>query len=201
MSNIPKLIHSRNHLVKMRLLSLFLIICFPIIASAQPGWLRGYIVTNASDTLYGKVYYTTAGQRSAKCLFKEDGYNDKVKYRPFTIKGYYVNKKYYISRIYDIHPSLTYGLGVFMEYINVQDKGPVMLLKYRNTDHEYGFFQTFLLRKGNPSYEINHMKFRKSVAAFFKDYKELHDDILAKKYKKRDLPEIVKRYNNWYKNK
>ena len=138
--------------------------------------------------------------RSARCMFKEDGYNDKVKYKPFTIKGYFVNDQYYVSRIFDIHPSLTYGLGVFMEYVNVGES-PVMILKYRNTNSELGFNQIFLVKRGNPSYEINPMKFKKTTAAFFSDYKKLQSDIEAGMYKMKDLPNIVKRYNSWYKNK
>lgn len=182
----------------MRLLSLFIILCFPLLVSAQFGWVKGYIVTNTLDTLHGKILYTTTGQRSAKCMFKEDGYDDKVKYKPFTIKGYYVKDQYYISKVFDIHPSLSYGLGVFMRVVNVGE-GPVSILEYRNTDFEYGYNQFFLVKKGEPSHEINPLKFRKTVAPFFSDYKELQEDILAGKYKKRELDLIVKRYNDWKK--
>ncbi len=182
----------------MRHIALLLLLSLPFMGHAQIGWVNGFIVTNSGDTLSGKIQYNTPGQRSARCVFKEDGYNDKVKYKPFTIRGYIIKDSYYISRIYDIHPSLSYGLGTFMEWINYKEEGPLMLLKYRNTDFEYGFYQTFLVKKGNPSYEINFMKFRKSCAAFFSDFPELQDDITNKKYKKKDLPEIVKRYNNWY---
>lgn len=181
----------------MRLLSLFVTLCFPLLLSAQIGWVKGYVVTNSQDTLHGKILYTTLGQRSAKCVFKEDGYDDKVKYKPFTIKGYYVKEQYFISRVFDIHPSLTYGLGVFMRLVN-EGESPVTILDYRNTDFEYGFNQIFLVKKGEPSHEIDPMRFRKTTAPFFSDYPELHDDILAGKYKRRDLQLIVKRYNNWY---
>jgi len=181
-----------------RYIFVFAFLLMPILSHAQLGWLPGYIVTNSLDTLHGKIYYSTSGQRSAKCVFKEDGYNDKVKYRPFTIRGYYVNGSYYISRIYDIHPSLTYGLGVFMEYVN-EGEGPVMLLRYRNTDLEFGYFQTFLVKKGETTHEIDYMRFRKTAAAYFSDYPKLQEDILAKKFKKSEIAKIVKRYNSWYK--
>lgn len=181
----------------MRLSITFIILCFPLFLSAQIGWLEGYVVTNSLDTLYGKIQYTTAAQRSAKCVFKEEGYKDKVKYKPFTIRGYYVKGQYYVSRIYDVHPSLSYGLGVFMQLMNEGDR-PVMILEYRNTDQEMGFYQTFLAKKGVQSQEINPLKFKKSVAPFFADYEELHKDIKKGVYKKKDLHKIVERYNAWY---
>ena len=182
----------------MRFSIIFIILLFPLFISAQIGWLEGYVVTNSLDTLYGKIQYTTPAHRSVKCVFKENGYNDKVKYRPFTIRGYFVKGQYYVSRIYDIHPSLTYGLGVFMQLMNEGDR-PVMVLEYRNTDQEMGFYQTFLAKKGVQSQEINPMKFKKSVAPFFTDYEELHKDIKKGVYKKKDLHKIVTRYNAWYK--
>ena len=170
----------------MRLLSLFITLCFPLFLSAQIGWVKGYVVTNSQDTLHGKILYTTLGQRSAKCVFKQDGYDDKVKYKPFTIKGYHVKEQYFISRVFG--PCLHGG----------RDAGPVSILDYRNTDFEYGYNQIFLIKKGEPSHEIDPMRFRKTAAPFFSDYPKLHDDILAGKYKKRDLQLIVKRYNSWY---
>ena len=141
----------------MRLLSLFFILCFPLFLSAQIGWVKGYIITNTLDTLHGKILYSTEGQRSAKCTFKQDGYDDKVKYKPFTIRGYYVKDQYYISKVFDIHPSLTYGWGVFMRVVNIGES-PVTILNYRNTDFEYGYSQVFLVKIGEPSHEIDPMR-------------------------------------------
>ncbi len=180
----------------MRLIYLCLLLSIPVFLQAQPGWVKGYIVTNSLDTLYGKIYYSTPAQRSVKILFKEDGYDDKIKYRPFTIKGFFVKDQYFVSRIYDIHPSLSYGLGVFMEVKN-EGESPVKVLEYWNTDKIMGFTQTFLVKSGGKSYEINPLRFKKTVASFFSDYKDLQEDILNGKYKRKDLLSIVKRYNTW----
>ncbi len=181
----------------MRHLLLLLIVFTPLLSSAQPGWLEGYVVTNQADTLYGKIYYSPPGHRSAKISFKEEGKNEKIKYRPFTIRGYFVNDMYFVSRIYDIHPSLSYGKGVFMRWVNHGRKVHVKIYEYWNTDKEFGFNQTFLAKSGGSSHEIDPLRFRKTTAAFFKDFPALQKDILSGLYKKKELEKLVERYNSW----
>ncbi len=178
-----------------------LIICFlflmPSLCFAQPGWMDGYIVTNQRDTIYGKIYYAPPAHRSAKIAFKAEGEKEKVKYRPFTIRGYFVNDQYFVSRIYDIDASLTYGLGVFMRWVNYDKKGHVRIYEYWNTDGDAGYNETLLVRSQGNSYSINPLKFKRDASYFFRDYKELRSDILKGVYKRRDLQKIVERYNAW----
>ncbi len=183
--------------MRLRLFLFFTIV--PFLAFAQPGWLDGYVITNTRDTLYGKIYYAPPGQRSAKITFKEDGKNEKVKYRPFTIKGYFVNKQYFASRIYDVDASSSFGLAVFMRWVNYEKKGPVKIFEYWNTDQQFGFTQTFLAKSEGTSFEIDMMRFKKTTAIFFRDYPELQNDILEGHYGRKQLEEIVDRYNAWRK--
>ncbi len=183
----------------MQRLFVIILIFIPSFLIAQFGWVDGFIVRNTGDTIPGKIYYSPPGHRSAKILFKEEGQKEKVKYRPFMIRGYFVKDQYFISRIYDINPSLTYGLGVFMRLVNHGEKSHVKVYEYWNTDREFGYNQTFLVKSGGSSYEINPLKFKKSTAKFFKDFPELHKDINKGMYSRKDLMKIVERYNAWRK--
>ncbi len=180
-----------------------LCLCFCVITITGFGqrilFSEGYIVKFQGDTLYGKIRYSTPALRSAKVIFKQEGYDERVVYRPFQIKGYFVEEQYYESRIYDIHPSLSYGLGVFMQRLN-EDNAPVKLYQYWNTDRERGFTQTFLHREGEPLLEIQVLKFKKQVAQFLKDCPEINTSFLKGKYNKRHLRSIVDKYNVWKKN-
>lgn len=181
--------------MKWILLCCFLTLPF-LHAKAQPGWSEGYIITNAGDTLHGKIRYLTPAERAARILFKEEGYHDRIRYRPFSIRGYYVEGQHYISRMYDVKPSPSYGLGVFMR-VRTVGESPVQILDYRNTDDDRGYTETFLVKNGGKAYRVNPMRFKRDAARYFRDYKELQEDILQGKYSRRQLADIVKRYNQW----
>lgn len=165
-------------------------------SNAQLIYSDGYIVKFNKDTIYGKIGFTTPAERSVKIMFRENGIDEKIKYRPFQIKGYFVLGDWYESKIYDIHPSLSYGLGVFM-VLKVGGFGQVKLYEYWNTDKERGFTQIFLYRPGYPLEELKRFKFKKQASAYFSDYEEMSKDILEGKYKRRQIEELVIMYNEW----
>ena len=185
--------------MKHAILTTTLLLLSLSVVYAQWGWSEGYIVTNTLDTIHGKIQYTTPAIRSAKIMFRADEgdmQSETVRYRPFMIKGFMIAGEYFESRIYDIHPSLNYGLGVFMKRLD-NGSGPVKLYEYWNTTQERGFTQLFITREGEPTYQLSTTRLRKQLAQYFKDYEQLHDRILNREFKRRDLPEVVALYNQW----
>ncbi len=184
-----------NRIFKYGIFCLWLL-AFQVVEGQKILYSEGYIVRYQGDTIHGKLRYSTPALRSAKVIFKAHDSDERIKFLPFQIKGYYVEGQYYESRIYDIHPSLSYGLGVFMRRINA-DNGDVKLYEYWNTDRERGFTQIFLHREGEPLLEIHPFRFRKQVAGFLRDFTELSEEILSGRYNKRHLKSIVDKYNTW----
>ena len=177
-----------------RLLLLLLMVGSFGMADAQLNFVDGYIITNENDTLYGKIKSTTPAQRSSNITFMEDGERERLKYKPFQIKGYYIENQAYESKIYDIDPALPYGYAVFMERIN---QGAVKVYYYWNTDKERGFTQTFLENDGDYLVEVNPLQFKRQMVQYFEEYPRLQNKIKTGEYKKKQLMEIVDEYNEW----
>jgi len=76
------------------------------------------------------------------------------------------------------------------------ERGKAHLFEYYNTSGDMGYTQTFL-EKDLKITEVNYAKFRKQMAEVFKDCKELSKKITEKKYKKKQLLEIIEEYNEW----
>lgn len=66
--------------------------------TAQTDFRPGYIITNAGDTVYGKIDYRGDLYMSSKCKFKYE--NDSIcKYSPHDIHSFrFIDGKYYVSR-------------------------------------------------------------------------------------------------------
>ena len=177
-----------------RLLFLLLMLGSVLFAEAQLNFVEGHIITNDNVTLHGKIKSTTPGQRSTQIVFIENGEKEKLKYKPFQIKGYHVDGMTYESKIYDFDPALPYGYAVFMERIN---KGTVKIYYYWNTDKERGFTQTFLENDGDYLVEVNPLTFKRQMVQYFEEYPRLQSKIKRGDYKKKQLEEIVQEFNDW----
>ena len=180
--------------MKTHLLFLFIFTLIVSAAHAQLNYVDGYVITNRNDTLFGKVKYSTPALRSSKVIFMENNAKEKTRYKPFQIKGYYVEKTSYDSKIYDIDPALPFGYGVFMERRN---EGVLKVYYYWNTDKERGFTQTFLENDGDYLMEVDFIGFKKQMTRYFEDYPKLQSKIKRGTYKKRDLDKMVAEYNEW----
>lgn len=173
---------------------LFFFLFLPVLCQGQFTFVEGYVVKNTGDTLRGKIKYTTPAQRSVKCIFHANGTNEKITFKPFTIKGFSINGDFYESKIYDFDPSLSFGYGVFMER---QNKGTVQVYHYWNTDKERGFTQTFIENDGDYLLAIDFLNFRKQMTRYFEDYPQLQAQIRDGNYRKKDLMDMVAKYNEW----
>lgn len=181
-----------KHLQK--LVFFFFLFLIPLSGDAQLTYVDGYIVKNTGDTLRGRIKYNTPAQRSVKCVFQANGTNEKITHKPFSIKGYSINGDFYESKIYDFDPSLSFGYGVFMIRQNI---GTVQVYHYWNTDKERGFTQTFIENDGDYLLAVDYLNFRKQMLRYFEDYPELQSSIRDGDYKKKDLMEMVRLYNEW----
>ncbi|MEM7102963.1 MAG: hypothetical protein AAF502_07540 [Bacteroidota bacterium] len=182
----------------LRVFGIILLLGWTVIStSAQTTWTKGYIVTNPGDTIRGKIKETTPGQRSVQIVFRGNNSDEKIRYKPFNIKGFHVNERYYESKIYDVDVDLNYGFGVFMERMN---KGIVQIYHYWNTDKDRGFTQTFIENDGDYLLEVNFMRFKWQMAKYFEEYPELQARIKDGEFKKKDLMKIVDEYNRWKEN-
>ena len=180
--------------MKTHLLFTILMLFCCVSMFAQINFLDGYIINNKNDTIYGQIKYTTPALRSSKVIFMKAGETEKVTYKPFQIKGYYVAETSYDSKIYDIDLSLPYGFGAFMERRN---EGIVKLYYYWNTDKERGFTQTFIENDGDYLLEVDYVGFKRQMTRYFEDFPKLQSKIKQGTYKKKDLEQIVAEYNEW----
>ena len=185
-----------NSNIDMKIPLLFTVLMAFCCASvfAQINFLDGYIISNKGDTIYGKIKYMTPALRSSKVIFMKSGDSEKLTYKPFQIKGYYVAETIYDSKIYDIDLSLPYGYGAFMERRN---NGIVKLYYYWNTDKERGFTQTFIENDGDYLLEVDYVGFKQQMTRYFEDFPKLQSKIKQGTYKKKDLEQIVMEYNEW----
>lgn len=170
---------------------------FATSAVAQITWVDGYIITNEGEKVSGEIKYTTPAQRSVTCIFRTADNEEKVKYQPFQIKGFFFEGVLYESKIYDFDITLPYGFGVFMQRKNT---GTVKVYEYWNTDKERGFTQTFLENDGDYLLEVNPMQFKRQMSMYFEEYPELQKRIDKGEFKKKELMVIVSEFNSWKEN-
>jgi hypothetical protein len=158
------------------------------------GYLPGYVVTNANDTIRGLVKYANVApyRRLPRIKFKENE-DAKVKiFPPEENKGFTAGEKIF-------HSCRTEGERYFMELII---NGPLRL--YQHSETMLGVPQNgasadassyFLLREG--AYDVFSVdgSFKKIIAEYLSDNKEISNKILEGVYKRRDIREIVLQYN------
>lgn len=171
-------------------------------AQKSPGflgkWKAGYIINSNGDTIRGEVKPRGYLANQDKVVFISEGM--KTEYSPEDIKGY--------------------GFMDFF-YESLKDSDGNSKFYYRLTDgvikhYEYYFAssdlnntgsmdiklvcQSVLIKNNGPLYFLKWKKFKRDMSNFIGDHPNLMDKIEANKYKARDLNEIIKEYNYWYKN-
>lgn len=151
-----------------------------------------YVIDINDRKIYGTVILTTPAINSSQISFKDQSGNVR-KYRTDEIKSWSRGNLVYETKFYAI--TKRKGFSVFMLRLTPK-KGKCHLYEYYNTTGEMGYTQTFL-EKDRALTEVDYGRFRKQMAEYFKDNKELAKDITNKKYKKKDLLTIIEVYNEW----
>ena len=173
----------------MKFLFAFLTICFvQQLSIAQDD----YVIDINDQKIYGKVILSTPAMNSSQIGFKNQSGLTK-KYRPDEIKEWSSGSLIYQTKVYAV--SAHKGFSVFMLRLS-PPKGKCNLYEYYNTNGDAGYTQTFLDKDGVLT-EIDFGRFRKQMAIYFKDNKDLAADIANKKYKKKEILTIIEIYNDW----
>lgn len=119
-----------------RLILLIILTCLAEFSFSQTDFRKGYVITNARDTLFGLVDYREKAKAYKSCDFKASKSQNTITYEPGSIIGYgFENDKFFQSREISIknQPSQV----VFLEVIV---SGPVSLFKFEDT---------YFIEKGN----------------------------------------------------
>ena len=119
-----------------RLILLLITICIAEFSFSQTDYRKGYVITNARDTLFGLVDYREKAKAYKSCDFKISKDQNAITYEPNSIVGYgFENDKFFQSREISIknQPSQV----VFLEVIV---RGLVSLYKFEDT---------YFIEKGN----------------------------------------------------
>jgi hypothetical protein len=181
--------------LKLFLTTVFCLTTSFITFAQELGYVPGYVVTNSNDTIRGLVKYANAApyRRLQKIKFKENK-DAKVKvFPPEENKAFGAGDKVF-------HSCRSGGSRSFMELII---DGPLKLYEYSET--MLGVPQNgasadatsyYLLREG--AYDVFSVNgsFKKLIAEYLWDNKEIADKIREGVYKRRDIHEIVRAYNS-----
>ncbi len=161
----------------------------------QSGMAQGsdYIIDVANRKIYGTVKLSTPAINSSRIRFKDNKSGVTRQYRPDEIKCWSRGGAVYEAKVYSAGAQKSFS--VFMLRLTPEG-GKCHLYEYYNTNEDMGFSQTFLFRD-NEMTEVQFGRFRKQMAEYFKDYKELSKKISDKQYKKKDLLAIIEEYNAW----
>lgn len=151
-----------------------------------------YVIDINDRKIYGTVILSTPAINSSQISFKDQSGAIK-KYRPDEIKEWSSGDLVYQTKFYAINERK--GFSVFMLRLTPA-KGRCHLYEYYNTTGDVGYTQTFL-EKDRTLTEVDYGRFKKQLAVYFEDYKDLAEDITNKKYKKKDLLTIIEVYNEW----
>lgn len=152
-----------------------------------------YIVDINDRKILGTIKLNTPAINSSMIRFKANNKTSFEQYRPDKIKQWSVGEQVFVSKVYTVDETRSYS--VFMKRLT-PERGKAHLFEYYNTSGDMGYTQTFL-EKDLKVTEVNYAKFRKQMAEVFKDCKELSKKITEKKYKKKQLLEIIEEYNEW----
>jgi hypothetical protein len=152
-----------------------------------------YVVDINDRKIVGTIKLNTPAINSSMIRFKVNNESSFEQLRPDKIKIWSVGTQVFVSKIYSVDESTTFS--VFMKRVS-PEKGKVHLYEYYNTSDDMGYTQTFI-EKDRKLTEVNYAKFRKQMSLLFEDCKELSQKITDKKFKKKQLLDIIKEYNEW----
>lgn len=167
---------------------LLIALCCALYCTAQ----QDYIVDINGRTIYGTVILSTPAANAVQISFKNNEGRVRL-YRPDEIKLWSKGNTIFESKVYNV--STRVGQLTFMRRITPKG-GKCQVYEFYNILDDVGYTETVLEQDGKMDV-VDFGRFHKHMALYFKDYEELAEDIKNKKYKKKQLLEIVERYNAW----
>ena len=122
--------------------------------------VRGYVITNDNDTLWGTIDYLTGKENAEACHFQKDGETTYRIYRPGEILGYRLHEGgvYYVTRTLPVNGK---DNTFFAEYLL---KGGVSLYRHED-DKETLYYMVDGKGKVATIREDDYEKYRKEDAA------------------------------------
>lgn len=168
--------------------SLFVTLMLSLSCFAQ----QDYVIDLNGRTLYGTVILSTPAANAVQISFK-DSKGAVRRYRPDEIQLWSKGNSIFESKVYTI--SNRTGQMTFMKRLTPKE-GKCQVFEHYNILGDVGYTQTLLEIDGKMEV-VNYGKFRKQLTHYFQDYPELSEDIANRKYKKKQLLDIVERYNAW----
>jgi len=152
-----------------------------------------YVIDVNDRKLFGTVKLSTPAINSSQIGFTDNKNGVSRKYRTDELKEWGKGNLIYKTKVYSVSERKSFS--VFMRQLTPQD-GKVHLYEYYNTNGDVGFTQTFLERDDKMT-EVAYGRFRKQMTEYFKDSEELAKKISDKKFKKKDILDIIEEYNAW----
>jgi hypothetical protein len=172
---------------------------------SQKGYVDGYIITTAGDTVHGKIKDTHSGFQSASrsnhILFKA-GDNKETKYKPSDIASY--------SKLGMVE-YISIKMNLSSEFAEVIEKGDATLVRIESksttpsmnangdltTSYDISSETYYIVRNRLDPFLVTTINFKNGMKKCFGDYPELMTLIDNKSLKYNDLKLIVKKYNEW----
>ena len=160
------------------------------LCNAQGGFIKGYVITNAGDTIFGQVKDRTMLPHImlSKIKLKPENGGDKLSFSPSQIKGY--------KKGNDLFESISCYLDTIV-FVKVIHKGFLSLYKY---EWEGVSGSTLLLKKqNNPCVtEVNGLDIREQLLNYFDDSTPIRERLREKGISRDQLADIVTLYNQIY---
>ena len=176
--------------------TLMIILCVSFhVCHAQYGYMKGYVITNSNDTLYGEVKDRNALPNILfdRIKFKPSDGGKKTSFSATQIKGYRKGD--------DCFESISCYLDTAV-FVKVVRDGFLTLYKYEygSFENTSGFGSTFLLKKqDNPCVlELSSTDFKNQLLEYFNDSNLVRDRIKEKEVNTDQLADIVSIYNQNY---
>ena len=157
---------------------------------AQGGYQKGYVITNAGDTIYGMVKDRSKLPHImfSKIKLKPENGGDKLSFLPSEIKGY--------KKGNDLFETMSCYMDTTV-FVKVIHKGFLSLYKYE-WDGESG--SALLLKKqDNPCVtEVDGLDIRNQLLNYFNDCRPVREKIGQYGVNTDQLADIVTLYNQYY---
>lgn len=176
----------------------------PLAINAQNDFRKGYIITNANDTVYGNIEYASDKSNTTMCNFIQSGQKKAIEYTPYDILGYKLDEsgKFFVSK----EIKLKNGTNrIFLEYLI---NGKLNIFYYRDelsTDHYLIHRDSFPMMELPPLekeierdgtiYRINDEKSKSILSFFTDDCPELRPQIEKLYLEHKPLIKLAKEYH------
>ena len=121
---------------KITVLFLMSLTILPMQMAAQVNPQKGYIITNAGDTIHGTIDYRSDARNALECSFAAEGQSQYTTFTPADLRGYRFadNGIYYVTRTFPVDGQQK---TFFAEYLL---QGGVSLFHHKENDTDYYYF-------------------------------------------------------------